>query len=158
GAGGVVAAAACALASPVAGAFLGGVVLAGSFERGGRVSRSALAAGALALALTVAPNLAFPEPGQFPFVFSSFIAIPLWCGGALILTDGVRGQERQLRRVVLAYLLASTAIWLVPNALGGNAVRLGALFGGPVLAAVLLSRRPRPTVPLWFYGTVLAVT
>jgi hypothetical protein len=37
-------------------------------------------------------------------------------------------------------------------------VRLGALFGGPVLAAVLLSRRPRPTVPLWFYATVLAVT
>ena len=26
--------------------------------------------------------------------------------------------------------------------MGGNAVRLGALFGGPVLAAVLLARRP----------------
>ena len=39
-------------------------------------------------------------------------------------------------------------IWLVPNAMGGNAVRLGALFGGPVLAAVLLAHRPR--VPTWF--------
>ena len=30
-----------------------------------------------------------------------------------------------------------------PNPMGGNAVRLGALFGGPVLAAVVLARRPR---------------
>jgi hypothetical protein len=155
---GVFAAAACALASPVAGAFLAGTVVAGVFERGKRPNRVALGAAAAAAALTVAPNLAFPEPGQFPFVFSSFIAIPLWCGGALVLTDGLRGEERQLRHVVIGYLLASTLIFLVPNALGGNAVRLGALFGGPVLAAVLLSRRPRPTVPTWFYATVLALT
>ncbi|HEY1854253.1 MAG TPA: hypothetical protein VGG40_06650 [Solirubrobacterales bacterium] len=154
----VVAAAACALASPVAGAFLAGVVLAGSSERGRRPNPVALGTAALALVLTVAPNLAFPEPGQFPFAWSSFIAIPFWCGGALILTDGLRGEERQLRHVVVGYLLASTVLFLVPNALGGNAVRLGALFGGPVLAAVLLSRRPRPTVPSWFYVAVLAVT
>jgi hypothetical protein len=62
--------------------------------------------------------------------------------------------------------------------MGGNAVRLGALFGGPVLAAVLLShppvpiaRRgaltvpaqgarllPHPRVPAWFYTAVLVVT
>jgi hypothetical protein len=154
----VAAAAACALASPVAGAFLGGVIVAGALERGRRPSKVALAAAALALVLTVAPNLAFPEPGQFPFVFSSFVAIPIWCGGALVLTDGLRSEESQLRRVVIGYALAATPIFLVPNALGGNAVRLGALFGGPVLAAVLLSRRPRPTVPVWFYGTVLALT
>ncbi len=34
----------------------------------------------------------------------------------------------------------------MPNALGGNAVRLGALFGGPVLAAVRALRRPRRRV------------
>jgi hypothetical protein len=154
----VAAAAACALASPVAGAFLAGIVIAGSLERGRRVNRVAIGAAALALALIVAPNLAFPEPGQFPFALSSFVGIPLWCAGALILTDGLRWEERQLRRVLVGYVLASTLIFLVPNALGGNAVRLGALFGGPVLAAVLLSRRPKPTVPIWFYGTVLAVT
>ena len=154
----IAAAAACALASPVAGAFLAGVVLVGSLERGGRLNRVALGAAALALLLTVAPNLAFPEPGQFPFVFSSFIAIPFWCVGALILTDGARAEERQLRRVIVAYALASTVIFLVPNALGGNAVRLVAVFGGPVLAAVLLSRRPRATVPTWFFAAVLAVT
>ena len=46
--------------------------------------------------------------------------------------------------------------------MGGNAVRLGALFGGPVLAAVLLSHRPlprpHPRVPRWFYTAVLVAT
>jgi hypothetical protein len=154
----ILAAGACALASPVAAAFLAGIVLVGAPQRGRPLSRTALAVGALALALTVAPNLAFPEPGHFPFVFSSYVAIPAWCAAALLLTQGASAEERQLRRVVVGYALAATLIWLVPNALGGNAVRLGALFGGPVLAAVMLSRRPRPTVPTWLFGLLLAAT
>lgn len=153
----LLAAAACPLASPLAGAFLAGVLVVGTLEPGRRPSRVALAAGGLALALVLGPNLAFPESGEFPFVFSSYVAIPLWTAGALVLTQGVRHEERQLRRVLAAYLLASTVIWLVPNAMGGNAVRLGALFGGPVLAAVLLSRRPRPTVPTWFFAPLLVL-
>jgi len=153
----LLAAALCPLASPVAGAFLAGVVLAGAIEPGRRLSRLALGAGALALILTVVPNLAFPEAGHFPFASSSYVAIPLWCAGALILTQGIRDEERQLRRVVVGYALASTLIWLTPNALGGNAVRLGALFGGPVLAAVLLSHRPRRAVPAWIFAPVLVL-
>jgi hypothetical protein len=178
----ILAAAACPLASPVAGAFLAGVLAAGVWERGNRLNRTALAAAAIAFALTVVPNLAFPEPGRFPFVTSSFIAIPIWCAGALFLTWRLEGESR-LRRVVLGYLVAGTAVFLLPNALGGNAVRLGALFGGPVLAAVLLSHRPLPVgvsaaaagregarasaadrilpfrwVPRWFYTAVLVVT
>lgn len=153
----LLAAAATPLASPVAGAFLAGVVLAGAIERGRRPSRLALGAGALALVLTLAPNLAFPESGEFPFAFSSYVAIPAWCFGAILLTQGVRKEERQLRRVIVGYALASTAIWLLPNAMGGNAVRLGALFGGPVLAAALLARRPRPTVPPWVFATFLSL-
>jgi hypothetical protein len=149
----VTAAAACALASPVAAAFLAGVVLAGVAEPGRRASRAALGVAALALALTVVPNLAFPEAGQFPFELSSFVAIPLWCGGALYVIRDLP-EERQLRRILLGYLLAATVIWLVPNAMGGNAVRLGALFGGPVLAAVVLARRPR--VAPWFLALALA--
>lgn len=150
---GLAAAAACALASPVAAAFLAGVLLLGSVEPGRPVSRAGVAAGALALALTIVPNLAFPEAGEFPFVFSSYVAIPLWSAGALIVLRGIP-EERQLRRIVVGYLLVATAIWLVPNPLGGNAVRLGALFGGPVLAAVVLSRRPR--VAPWFIALALA--
>jgi hypothetical protein len=44
---------------------------------------------------------------------------------------------------LIGYVLAATLLLLAPNPLGGNAVRLGALFGGPVLAAVLLARRPQ---------------
>ncbi|MEZ5076579.1 MAG: hypothetical protein R2725_03960 [Solirubrobacterales bacterium] len=154
----VLAAAACALASPVAAVFLAGVVLAGAFEPERPVNRWALGVGALALALTIVPNVAFPGAGEFPFVLSSYVAIPVWCAGALVLTQGVRGEERQLRRVIAAYLVAGTLVWLVPNALGGNAVRLGALFGGPVLAAVMLSRRPRTALPTWLFALILAVT
>ncbi|HET9163282.1 MAG TPA: hypothetical protein VFN89_07560 [Solirubrobacterales bacterium] len=172
----LLASAACALSSPVAAAFLAGVVFAGAWDpaitlrrlsrgwrgRGdrprGRFSdrrgwwvpypdrtRGPAAAwvASIALALTLIPNLAFPESGEFPFAFSSYIAIPLWCGGALFVTRGLGEEERQLRRVLLAYLLAATVLWLAPNPLGGNAVRLGALFGGPVLAAVVLAHRPR---------------
>jgi hypothetical protein len=198
----LLAAAACALSSPVAAVFLAGVLLAGAVDVGrhssvvfrgwrgaGFLARSLRGRGALphdrtrgqaastrgrgrlalfgdrtygpaawaasiALALTLIPNLVFPGAGEFPFAFSSFIAIPLWCGSALYLTRGLGGEERQLRRVLLAYMLAGVAIWLVPNAMGGNAVRLGALFGGPVLAAALLAHRPR--VPIWFLALFLA--
>lgn len=159
------AAAACALSSPVAGAFLAGVLLAGSVGaprrmaavraddlrslpfgargQGRRADLVAIWVACLSLGLILAANLAFPEPGRFPFAFSSYVAIPLWCAGALFVTRRLGGEERQLRRVIAAYLLAGTVLWLAPNAMGGNAVRLGALFGGPVLAAVLLAHRPR---------------
>jgi hypothetical protein len=168
----VLAAAACPLASPVAGAFLAGAIAAGLWERGERVNRAGVAAAVVSIVLTVAPNLAFPEPGRFPFVFSSFVAIPLWCAGALFLLWGAKGEGR-VRRVIIGYGLASTLIFLIPNALGGNAVRLGALFGGPVLAAALLAHRPLPVgvggpaepgpglappvrwIPRWFYTAVL---
>ncbi len=113
-----------------------------------RTRGSAAWVAAVALGLTLIPNLVFPGAGEFPFALSSYIAIPLWCGSALYITRNLGGEERQLRRVLFAYLLAATTIWLLPNAIGGNAVRLGALFGGPVLAAVVLAHRPR--VPVWF--------
>jgi hypothetical protein len=154
----LLASAACALSSPVAAVFLAGVLLAGTWDLNvplSRLSRGpALWVACLALALTLVPNLVFPGAGEFPFAFSSFVAIPLWCGSALYITRSVAAEERQLRRVLLGYMLAATAIWLVPNAMGGNAVRLGALFGGPVLAAVVLARRPR--VAPWFLALFMA--
>src|SRR4051794_18209016 len=137
------AAAACALSSPVAAAFLAGIVLVGVAQRGRPVNRVAAGAAAIALGLVLLPNLAFPESGQFPFAFSSYVAIPLFCSGALFVTRGLGAEERQLRWALIGYVLAATVLLLAPNPLGGNAVRLGALFGGPVLAAVMLARRPR---------------
>ena len=67
----------------------------GPWERGERLSRTALTAGADRLRPhRLVPNLAFPEPGRFPFVASSFVAIPVWCAGALFLTWGLRGEAR----------------------------------------------------------------
>ena len=169
----LLASAACALSSPVAAVFLAGTLLAaagsevdwnglfrgwrglGGAENGGEAPARrpprgrdgprgpALWAAFIALALTLGPNLAFPESGQFPFAFSSYVAIPLWCGGALFVTRGMGREERQLRWALAGYVLAATLLLLAPNPIGGNAVRLGALFGGPVLAAVVLARRPQ---------------
>jgi hypothetical protein len=152
-------AAACALSSPVAAVFLAGVLVAGSIELPRRSRRPgahphAVQVACLAFGLVLIPNLLFPGAGQFPFVFSSYLAVPLWCGSALYLTRHLRDEERELRQVLLGYILAATVLWLLPNAMGGNAVRLGALFGGPVLAAVLLTHRPR--APIWFIALFLA--
>jgi hypothetical protein len=182
----LVAAALCALSSPVAAVFLAGVLLVGAWELdvqprrlsrgwrrrgnhprgsfsyrrgwwvpcGDRTRGPATSVACIALVLTLVPNLAFPGAGEFPFAFSSFVAIPLWCGSALFLTRDLASEERQLRRILVAYVLVALALLLVPNAMGGNAVRLGALFGGPVLAAVLLAHRPR--VPIWFLALFVA--
>jgi hypothetical protein len=167
------ASAACALSSPVAAVFLAGVLIVvsasavdwtgisrgwrglGGAENGGeaparrsprgrdRTRGRALWTASIALAFILIPNAVFPGAGQFPFALSSYLAIPLWCGGALYVTRGLGREERQLRWALAGYVAAATLLWLVPNPLGGNAVRLGALFGGPVLAAVVLAHRPR---------------
>jgi hypothetical protein len=142
----VAAALGCALASPVAAAFLAGVVGVGAVASSTRHLLTPLATVAVALAPIAALNLVFGDGGHEPFAFSAWIALPLWCVGALYVTRGLE-SERELRAVVLAYLIVGTLVWVFPNPLGGNATRLGALFGGPVLAAVLLSRQVRVLTP-----------
>ncbi len=122
------------LASPVVGLFVGlagvAVALAGQWRRGIVL---ALAAGIPMLAL----NLAFPVGGQEPFVFSAFIAIPLVALLALWL---VPNEYRALRIGVTLYALLALAVFVIPNPLGGNVTRLGALLAGPVLALALWPR------------------
>lgn len=128
-------AALAALASPVAGLFcaLAGiaVALAGDRSRGAVL---ALPPAAVIGALT----LAFPVGGEQPLAFSTFVAVPAFAAFALWLLPA---EQRALRIGVVAYALLAIAVLLVPNPLGSNVARLGALFGAPV-AALALSRRP----------------
>ena len=90
------------------------------------------------------PNLAFPEPGQFPFAFSSYRRDPALVRlGASSSPAACATRSASCAGCCSATCSPRPLIWLAPNPMGGNAVRLGALFGGPVLAAVVLARRPR---------------
>jgi hypothetical protein len=74
------------------------------------------------------------------FPFSAFLPIPLFSLACVILLPR---RERALRIGAALYGLAAIAAFAVETPMGGNAVRLGALFGGPVLACALLGRDGR---------------
>jgi hypothetical protein len=128
-------AALCSLGSPVAGLFLAlaGIAWFWAERRGVGL---AVAGGALAAA--VAMSVLFPEGGTEPFAFSSFW--PLLAYAAVVLAL-VPARERWLRRGALLYAAAGTLAYLVDTPMGSNAVRLGTLFGGPLLACALWPRR-----------------
>ncbi len=123
-------------ASPVAGLF---VVLAGAAlalagdRRGGAV----LAAGAIAA--IAALSLAFPTGGVEPFEFSALVPVLVFAAVGLILLPA---EEATIRWAIAVYALAAIAAFAIPNPVGGNMARLGALAGGPVLALGLTGRRP----------------
>ena len=123
-----------ALSSPVAAVFLALVAVVALRRRG-------LAIGGAALATLAVLGLLFPEGGEFPFWFSAWWPLAVFCTLALLATRA--SGEREVRAVVAVYLGLATAAWLVSTPVGGNMTRLGALFGGPVLLAVLLARAPQ---------------
>jgi hypothetical protein len=155
----------CAVASPVAGAFLALAALAWALagrspggaprrlgapylspvprrrERGLRgVGRARLFPALLALA-AVAPiaalELAFPEGGTQPFVASAFYPGLV---GVLAIAVMIGSEQRALRIGVLLYAAAFTAAYVIPTAVGANVDRLAALVAGPVAACVLAGR------------------
>lgn len=130
-----------ALASPVAGAFLALAAAAWWLVARGWAP-VALATCALVPAAALA--VAFPEGGSFPFVGSSF-----WPALAALLCVlvVVPRDARVVRTGAALYALAMIASFVFETPMGGNVVRLGALFAGPVLAAVLW-RRNRRTLAL----------
>ncbi len=137
------AAAGAALSSPVAATFLLLVALVGGAcaPGQGRLGRAILVAAAAAVPLTLL-GLMFPEGGEFPFWFSAFWPLALFCVMALVATRGV-DRDLDFRAVTFVYLGFATADWLLGDSpVGGNVTRLGALFGGPVLLAVLLAAGP----------------
>src|SRR3954452_16094981 len=133
---GLVLGVATTLASPVAGLFLAlGAAAWWLASRSDRAIRLAAAALIPALFLSVA----FPEGGPEPFVASSFWPTLITTGLVLV---ALPYEERELRIGCALYALATIAAYLIASPMGGNIVRLGGLFGGPLLACLIWRRRP----------------
>ena len=127
------------LGSPVAGLFLAmaGVAYALA-ERRDRTKRlEGLAIAAAAFIPPVFLAWAFPEGGWAPFPRSAFVPIPLFALVCLVLLPR---RESTLRWGILLYGLGATLALVIETPMGGNAVRLGALFGGPVLLCAVWDR------------------
>jgi hypothetical protein len=150
----IVFAALCPLGSPVAGLFLAmagvAVALAARGHRTQRYEGLAIAAAAFIPPLFLA--WAFPEGGWAPFPFTAYLPIP---GFALACLIVLPREQRALRWGAVLYGVGATGALLIETPMGGNAVRLGALFGGPVLLCALwgrpIMRRPW-AVPLLAVG------
>lgn len=148
-------AAATSLASPVAGAFVGLGALAWLVvER--RAAPVLLGAAAVLPAAAVA--LAFPEAGTFPFVATS--AIPA-IAAALLVAAVLPAERRVLRAGAVLYVLLLAGAAVIPSPMGGNAVRLGTLVAGPVVAGALWPHRrtavllAAPVLLWWQWGTAV---
>jgi hypothetical protein len=139
----LVLAAVCALASPVAGAFLALAALAWALAGDERVRAAALAAVSLAPILVLVAL--FPEGGTQPFVGSAFYPA---LAGVLLIAVLLPREQRVLRVGALLYALALTGAFVASTAVGGNADRLGALVAGPVAALGLLGGRRASRRPL----------
>jgi hypothetical protein len=158
GAAAALLAAVSSLASPLAGAFLLMIGLAWSRQAGLRRALPLGGAGAGVLTAWL-----FGEGGYFPFPLASLLTVLGFCvAGPLLVRDLGPG----LRWGLALYATSSLAIFAVPNPVGGNAARLGAVAAGPV-AALVLGRRGRwvtlvlVAVPLlcwqlWPIGTALS--
>jgi hypothetical protein len=133
----LVLAALCALASPIAGAFLALAALAWALAGRRPLGwfRPGLVLAALAPIALLA--LAFPEGGTEPFVASAFYPT---LAGVLLLGVAIPSEQRVLRTGVLLYAAALVAAYVLPTAVGGNADRLGALLAGPIAACALIGR------------------
>jgi hypothetical protein len=130
----------CALASPLAGAFLGLVALAWALAKirpaqgAAPVPWLALGVAAAALVPVVLLAVAFPEGGSEPFVASAFYPV---LAVVLLIAVALPREQRLLRIGALLYALALIGAYVVPSAVGGNADRLGALVAGPLLVCAL---------------------
>jgi hypothetical protein len=136
----IAAAVGSALSSPVAAVFLALTAVVGALASGRGRRVVALVLGAT-LPLAVL-GLLFPEGGEFPFWFSAYWPLALFCVLALLALRGI-DRDRDVQAVLAVYLALATLDWLIPSPFGGNITRLGALFGGPVLLAILFARAPQ---------------
>jgi hypothetical protein len=131
---GVGLAALCSLASPIAGLFL---ALAGTADWLASRRRASALMAASAFAIAAGLAAAFPEGGVEPFVVSAYWPTVAF---AAVVVALVPREERAIRYGAILYALACTAAFVFNTPMGGNAARLGTLFGGPLLACLLWRR------------------
>ena len=99
--------------------------------RGDRTKRrEGIAIAAAAFIPPVFLAWAFPEGGWAPFPFTAYLPIPLFAIACLVVLPR---RESALRWGAALYGAGATLALFLDTQMGGNAVRLGALFGGPVL-------------------------
>jgi hypothetical protein len=148
-------------AHPLALAFL--VTVLGSIALASRGWWRERASVAVALALAGSCALqavllrGFSNDGaHYPFIATNAIAIAGFCIAGLLLTRGLPDQ-RPLRAVFVGYGVLSAVAFLVSSPMGGNAVRLLALMGAPLLLLPLSARgfRPRGVAVTVLAGVVL---
>lgn len=136
------------LASPIAGVFLGLTTAAVGTDRAlGRRRPWSLQEVRIPAGVTMAAfapiavsAVLFPSPGIFPFRAGHFFGVVGAGVGLIFMTS------RHLRsvRIGAGFMLAmAVGLYLVPNPIGGNVVRLPTMFGWPLLTAVMLPGRPR---------------
>jgi hypothetical protein len=138
-----VAAVACSLASPLAGAFL--LLGAVAWASTGRWRAALPLSGAV---LGVALAVVAGGGGTFPLSIVTLIPIVLLVGIGLYLAPP---SYRALRRGLLLYGGVAVVLAFVPTPVGGNIARLGALVGGPIAVVVLSRLRKR----LWLALVVI---
>jgi hypothetical protein len=143
----------CALFSPVAGTFLVVALIALTFGSSGK-DRWILATTAAVAAVPIAAlNVAFYDSGTFPFWGSDLVVVLALCVTGVLVVP--RKGTRTLRFALVLYSAAALFLFLWPNALGGNFVRLASAVGPSLAIAAgrLPSRRllALGVVPLLFW-------
>ena len=137
----------CSAASPLAGAFL---LLAGAAWAPSIGWRRSLPLTGPVLGIAAAE--VFGEGGYFPFPASELAWLLGFCAISLVLAPRAAVVER---RGVALYGLAAIALYVVPNPIGGNVIRLGAVFAGS-LAAYVCMRHGMRVILLLVAGPLLA--
>lgn len=129
----------CAVCSPVVAVFLAlpGMVI--GLMPGTRKRRlEGVAVAACALVPLGIIEFLFPEGGNQPFRTVTFF----YAVGLLLTVRAVLPREQRALRIgIMLYTIGCTLAYFLATPLGGNALRLGSLFLGPLVACALWERR-----------------
>lgn len=129
---------ATALASPVAGAFLALAFTSWALASRGPTRAQRLVLAVLAAAPVVVLAVLYPQGGTFPLRWPAMVwTVGVSLGVAWLVPE----RHRAVRWGAGLYALVVVLVFLVPNPLGGNVVRLGMYVAAPLLLALVAPSR-----------------